>query len=514
MGVGSGEKALLYSGLELTEAAEMLTALEQAGIDAEQADGGATIRVPADQVDSARMLLAQEGLPTSGSVGYEIFDSQDGFGATQFVQNVNRVRALEGELARTIRSLEGVSSARVHLALPERRLFNNDAEAAKASVWIELRQGDLAARHARAIRNLVANAVPGLQSSNVTILDQEGRLLARGEEGGDEAAYSALADERKMEVEERLRRNVVSLIESVVGRGGVEVQVTADVNFDRITESSEIFDPNGQVVRSTSTIEEDSNESDATRNGAASASAAIPDGTGSTDGAGSSQAAARRTEETINYEVSRTTRTEVREAGAIQRISLAIAVDGVTGVDDAGAETWTPRTPEELERIEALAKSAIGFDEARGDKVEIANIRFARAPAPLSATGAPSAFQFDKNDIMRGAELGVLVVVAAMIIFLVARPLLKTLPGGGGFALAGGGAGGGGSVGGGSGDGELLSLTGGQGPGGLMSAEEKIDVAQIEGKVRASSVRKVAEIVDAHPEDSVAILRTWLHGAS
>lgn len=513
MGVGRNEKALLYSGLELSEAAEMLTTLEQAGIQAEQADGGATIRVPANQVDSARMLLAQEGLPSAGSVGYEIFDSQDGFGATQFVQNVNRVRALEGELARTIRSLEGVSSARVHLALPERRLFDNNAETPKASVWIELRQGDLAARHARAIRNLVANAVPGLASSNVTILDQEGRLLARGEEGDEGAAYSALAEERKTEIENRLRANVVSLIESVVGRGAVEVQVTADVNFDRVTESSETFDPNGQVVRSTSTIEEDSNETDAMRDGAASVSAAIPDGSATTENGGSSQAAARRTEETINYEVSRITRTEVREAGAVRRISVAVAVDGVAGVDEAGAPTWTPRTPEELERIEALAKSAIGFDEARGDKVEIANVRFARTPAPPEASGAPSPLQFDKNDIMRGAELGVLMIVAAMIIFLVARPLLKALPGGGsGGGLAFAGAGGGSSMSGGDGEPhQMLSLTGGQG--GPMSADEKIDVAQIEGKVRASSVRKVAEIVDAHPEDSVAILRTWLHGS-
>jgi flagellar M-ring protein FliF len=491
----------------------MAEQLQQAGIAYEYADGGSTIRVDAAQVDSARMLLAQEGLPTSGSVGYEIFDSQDGFGATQFVQNVNRVRALEGELARTISSLEGVSSARVHLALPERRLFDNNAETPKASIWIDLRQADLAARHARTIRNLVAGAVPGLSSSNVTILDQEGRLLARGEDGDEDSAYSMLADERKAEIEDRLRRNVTALIESVVGRGAVQVQVTADVNFDRITESTESFDPNGQVVRSTSTVEENSNETDGARDGATSASAAIPDGSSSTDAVGSSQAAARRTEETINYEVSRTTRTEVREAGAIRRVSVAIAVDGVTSVDDAGVETWTPRTPEEIERITALAKSAIGFDEARGDKVEIANVRFARLPVPPSATGAPSPFQFDKNDIMRGAELGVMMIVAAMIIFLVARPLLKTLPGGagGGLALAGAGAGGGSAGVGPDGEPQLLSLTGGQG--GPLSAEEKIDVAQIEGKVRASSVRKVAEIVDAHPEDSVAILRTWLHGS-
>lgn len=517
MGIGRGDKAQLYAGLEISEAGEMTAQLDQAGIPYELAGGGTTILVSPDRIAEARMMLAQEGLPTSGTMGYEIFDNQDGFGATQFVQNVNKVRALEGELARTIMGIEGVSDARVHLALPERRLFDQDDESAKASVWVELREGDLAARHARAIRNLVANAVPGLQSGNVTILDQEGRLLARGEPGEDEGAYSLAAEERRAEVEERLRRNVVELIESVVGQGAVEVRVSAEVNFDRVSETSEIFDPNGQVVRSTSTIEEDTAENDRLRDGAASASAAIPDATVTDEQGRTSSANATRTEETINYEVSRTTRTEVHEAGEVQRVSVAVAVDGVTSVNEAGETVWTPRSAEELEQIAALARRAIGFNEQRGDAVEVANVRFAREPVPPAAVGAPSPFQFDKNDIMRGAELLVLTLVAGMIIFLVARPLLKTLPlGGTALAYAGGGGA----------DTSTLSLTGGRGgadlvpgmpghaslPGPMGGGDEKIDVAQIEGKVRSSSVRKVAEIVEAHPEDSVAILRTWLHG--
>lgn len=514
MGLGRPQKALLFSGLEMTEAAEMAARLEQSGLDYEFSAGGTAIMVDKNHVLDARMMLSAEGMPASGSVGYEIFDSQDGFGATQFVQNVNRVRALEGELARTIRSLDGVASARVHLALPERRLFDRSGEEAKASVWIELRQDDLAARHARAIRNLVAGAVPGLKTGQVTILDSEGRLLSRGEEGDD--PFFAAAEERRTEIEERLRRRLVSLIEAAVGRGGVEVQVAVEVDNNRITESSELFDPESQVVVSTVTSEENSDESDRERAGAASASASIPDGTSDSADSTTSQAVSRRSQETINYEVSHTSRTEIKEAGAIERISVAIAVDGVTMTAEDGTVSWTPRSDEELARIEALAKSAIGFTETRGDTVEVANVRFARLPAPTEATGAPGAFSFNKDDIMRGAELFVLIIVAAMIIFLVARPLISGIPaaaGGGVPALAGAAAGGGAvsveqadtltltSVGGGSGAGPALP----------SPKEDGIDVAQIQGQVRASSVRKVAEIVEKHPEDSVSILRTWLH---
>jgi flagellar M-ring protein FliF len=518
LGIGGPSRQLLFSGLEMAEATEMAQRLDQSGVGYEFSAGGTAILVDADRVLEARMMLTAEGLPTTGSVGYEVFDRQDGFGATQFVQNVNRVRALEGELARTIRSLDGVSSARVHLALPERRLFDRAAEQPKASVWIALRQSDLAGRHARAIRNLIAGAVPGMSASAVTILDEEGRLLARGDNGGEDAGSMAL-EERRAEIEDRLRRRVVDLIESVVGRGSVEVQVSAVVNLDRVTESSELYDPSGQVVRSTTTIEENSNESDRERDGAVSASAAIPDGT-TTDAEGrTSQAATVRTEETINYEVSRTMRTEVRESGEIQRVSVAVAVDGVTTVNDAGEASWEPRSAEELERIEALAKTAIGFDERRGDAVEVANVRFARAPVPAAATGAPSPFQFDKNDILRGAELLVLTIVAAMIIFLVARPLLKAIPAGAPGVLAIAGAPSGAANSAAIAESETLSLTGGKSdePQKVKQSlpppeDERINVAQIEGAVRASSVRKVAEIVEAHPEDSVAILRTWLHG--
>jgi len=511
MGLGRPERALLFSGLEMVEATQMATRLDQASIPYEFSAGGTAILVDKDQVLSARMMLTAEGLPASGSVGYEIFDSSDGFGATQFVQNINRVRALEGELARTIRALDGISAARVHLALPERRLFDRNSSDATASVWIDLRQEDLGSRHARAIRNLIAGAVPGLNAGQVTILDSEGRLLSRGSAGDD--AYSLSLEERSSNIEERLRSRLVALIENVVGRGGVDVQVSAQIDLNRITESSETYDPSGQVARSITTIEENSDETDSELAGGASASNAIPGDSSADSDSAASRAASNRSEETIQYELSRTTRTEIHEAGAIERISVAIVVDGTTTVAEDGTVDWQPRSEEELARIEALARSAIGFNAQRGDTIEVANMQFSRTPPPLTATIAPGDFSFDKNDIMRGAELFVLIIVAAMIIFLVARPLVQGLPAGAGgpaLAMAGGG---GGVVLPTSDDVTLSSVGGGSGASAALPppSDDGIDVAQITGQVRASSVRKVAEIVESHPEESVSILRTWLH---
>ncbi|MGD2132884.1 MAG: flagellar basal-body MS-ring/collar protein FliF [Maricaulaceae bacterium] len=518
MGVGGTSRELLYSGLDMGEASEMQQQLAQAGFDVAYANGGSALMVEKGRALEARMILAAEGLPTSGSIGYEIFDTQDSFGTTQFVQNINSVRALQGELARSIQSLDGIASARVHLALPERRLFNRDAEAPKASVWVDLRQGELAARHARAIRNGVSSAVPGLSPSRVTILDQEGRVLARAEDGDEDAVYAMANEERRSGFEDRVRRQLVALIEPIVGPGAVEVQVSAEMDFNRVSETSTRYDPNGQVVVGTTTIERSANDLDREPDGAVSASNAIPGGEEPAGDTPTSQSASTQTEETINYENSVTTRTQIFEAGQIERISVAIAVDGATSVDEEGAVTWTPRSDEEMARIQALAMRAIGYDEARGDALEVANVRFSRLPPPTEASPAPSPFSFGKDDIMRGAELFVLTIVAAMIIFLVARPLVKSIPGGGGgpqLALAGAGAGapaGAASI-------EMsedltLSQSGdGKGQAALPAPAEDdtISVAQIDGKVRASSVRKVAEIVESHPDETVSILRTWLH---
>src|ERR1700749_813858 len=225
-------KALLYSNLDLKEAGQITQALDQGGIKYEVKGDGSTIMVPRDKVAATRIMLSSKGLPTSGSVGYEIFDTASPLGQTDFIQNLNRQRALEGELARTIRSLQGVNSARVHLVLPRRQLFESEGEQPTASVVIGVGAHSLGADQVNAVRNLIAGAVPNLKSDKVTVVDERGKLLA-GMDDGDGA--NSTADTARNDTEERMRKTIKDLVEGVVGAGKARVQVTADLERNRVT---------------------------------------------------------------------------------------------------------------------------------------------------------------------------------------------------------------------------------------------------------------------------------------
>ena len=276
--MGAEPQALLYANLDLKEASQITAALDQGGVKYEVKGDGSTIMVPRDKVASTRLMLASKGLPTSGSVGYEIFDNANALGQTDFVQNLNRQRALEGELARTIQSLRGVTSARVHLVMPKHQLFDDeDAASPTASIVVGLAGGgDLTADQVRSIRNLVAGAVPNLKPDRVTVVDETGKMLAAGSPDGDASLDSQAASDRKSQIEDHIRRAVKDVVEGVVGAGKARVQVTADLDLTQLTEQKETFDPDGQVVRSTTTAAEKSNQADAANGGATGAAANIP----------------------------------------------------------------------------------------------------------------------------------------------------------------------------------------------------------------------------------------------
>lgn len=501
--VGGEEKALLFSGVEMAEAGEIASRLDAANIPYELKGDGTTIMVPRSKVLSARLMLSEDGLPSRGSVGYEIFDRQDVLGATQFQQNINRLRALEGELARTIASIRGVESARVHLVLPERQLFAQEREQPSASIVLKV-GGDLSAGQVRAVRNLVASAVPGLSANRVTIADDGGRLLAAADGGDDGVAAAEAVDERKAGIEERLRKEVQAIVESIVGNGAARVQVAADVDFNRLTSTSQTFDPEGRVVRETNSSEEKTTGGSG-GGGASSATRNLPDGATEGDSGGGGEGS-ERTEEQVRYEISNKTTTEIVEGGRIKKLSVAVAVDGVTTPGADGAEaTWAPRDAADLERITALVKSAVGFDEARGDKVEVVNLRFARSPEAGATAEKASMFSFGKDDIMRGAEIIAALIAAFGVIFFVLRPLVSGLirPSGGAPALAAGGA-----------APALGPPSAGAlpapGSGGGNAGEAGLDVARISGQVNQSSVKRVAEVIEQNPDESAQILRTWL----
>jgi len=502
-------KSLLYSNLDLKEAGSITQALDQAGVKYEVKGDGSTIMVGRDKVASTRLMLSAKGLPTAGSVGYEIFDNANAMGQTDFVQQLNRQRALEGELARTIGALEGITSTRVHLVLPKRQLFEEEASPPSASVSIGVGGREPSAEQVRAIQNLVAGAVPDMKPARVVVVDQHARTLSGSDDGME------MANGRKNEVENRIEGQVRKLLESIVGPGKARVNVTADLDLARVTVQQETFDPDGQVVRSESTTEEKATEKQQDGSGQASVAANIPAGAPAGDTAGTSSNN-DHTDSTTNYEISKTTRTEIQEPGTVKRLAVAVAVDGVTAMGKDGKPgAYTPRSAEEMARIEQLVRTAVGFNQDRGDQVTVVNQRFTAVDSPEGVQAANPLMGFDKNDIMRAVELGILAVVAVMIMLFIVRPLLRgaATPGGGGgqMMVAGGGAPGQYSPAGGQ---QLIGVDPATGqPLALPHGEldQKIDIARIEGQVKASSVKRVSEFVDKHPEESVAILRSWVH---
>lgn len=502
LNVGGEPKALLYSNLDLKEAGQITQALDQAGVKYEIKGDGSTIMVPREKVASTRIMLSTKGMPTSGSVGYEIFDTASPLGQTDFIQNLNRQRALEGELARTIRSLQGVSSARVHLVLPRRQLFESEGEQPSASVVIGVAGRQPSADQVASVRNLIAGAVPNLKPDRVTVVDERGKLLAGV---GDGDGQGSAGETARNDTEERMRKTIKDLVEGVVGAGKARVQVTADLERNRVTVQEEKYDPDGQVVRSTQTTGENAKQSQANSNGVSSA-ANIPGGASGNSEPGNTSDTARQ-EETTNYEISHTTRTEVQEPGQIKRLSVAVAVDGVTTLGPKGKLNYAPRSADEMKRIEELVRSAVGYTATRGDQISVINVRFDHGDEEGTTAGLPAMLNFDKNDMMRAAQLVVLLVMAAMVVFFVVRPLLTTASGGAVTAmplLAGAG----------TSSAALprpdqpIGMTTGQQP---VTADQRIEIAKIEGQVKVSSVKKVSEFVDDHPEESVSILRAWLH---
>ena len=343
--IGAPSMGVLYAGLSYGEAQPVIERLEQDGVEHTLRDGGTelTILAPRDQISQLRLSLAADGLSVGGGVGYELFDDNQTLGATSFQQNINRLRALEGELARTLSSINGVRTARVHLVLPERELFARDKQTASASIVIDA-PGGVDNRTVRAMVNLAASAVPELSPSHVTILDARGQLLASGAGDDSADAMAASIEEKKIAAEARIRREVESLVGRIVGAENVRVEIAADMDFSRITESSEIVDPDSQTVLSSTTVEETASSLDPNRARGVSVANSLPGGQAFDASNAPATSSTQRTEETTNYEVTKTMRNAVREEGlVIKRLSVAVALNGLAQTAADGTVSYTPR---------------------------------------------------------------------------------------------------------------------------------------------------------------------------
>jgi len=504
----------LFTDLSLEDSSAIIKDLERQAIPYEVRNDGAIILVPQDKVMRLRMKLAEGGLPKGGGVGYEIFDKSDTLGTTSFVQNINHLRALEGELSRTIRAIDRVQAARVHLVIPERPLFARDKAEPSASIVLKVR-GALEMQQVRAIRHLVATAVNGLKPHRVSIVDETGRLLADGTANDNDGLGTGVsADERQIALERRLRDQIESIVTSVVGAGRARVNVSASFDFNRITQTSDRFDPDGRVLRSSQTREESSGTAE--NQGQVTVGNELPGANQQNQQATREQS--KKSEEIANYEISRTTKTEVIEGGRVHRLAVAVLVDGIYAKNDKGELVYQDRPKEELDRIATLVRSAVGLDTKRGDQLEVVNLRFAETPVvPLNEpTGMFSFLQFTKDDVMRGVELLVMAILGIVVVLLVVRPLVRRIITPEGAVQATAAAQDSGAVAQiASGDASALAspldtalpVIGNQ-------TVKMIDIAQVKGQVHAQSVQKVGELADANPNETVSIIRQWMSDAA
>ena len=499
--VTTPQMTTLFTDLSTEDSSAIIKDLERQAIPFELRNEGAVIMVPKDRVTRLRMKLAEGGMPKGGGVGYEIFDKSDALGTTSFVQNINHLRALEGELARTIRAIDRIQAARVHLVLPERPLFSRETPEPSASIVVRVR-GSLEQQQIKAIRHLVASAVSGLKPQRVSIVDEAGQLLADGEAGDNE---NVAGDERRNAFEKRLRNEVEAIVSSVVGAGRAQVQLSADFDYNRITQTSDKFDPEGRVLLSSQTREESSATAD--NSGQVTVNNELP-GNQRPDGASTAKDQSKKTEETNNYEISHTTKTEVTEAGRVNRISVAVLVDGAYTKNEKGEMVYQERGKDQLDRIATLVRSAIGFDQKRGDQVEVVNLKFAESPAvpPIAEpSGLLGMLQFTKDDVMYVIELGVMMLLSLVVLFMVIRPLVKRILTSDAIPAL-------------TGDDAVPALTDASAAAGSTGQSlvpgaaglNQIDVAQVQGQVHAQTVHRVGELAERNPNETANIVRQWL----
>jgi flagellar M-ring protein FliF len=510
----SPNMALLYSDLSPSDGGAIVQQLDQQKIPYKASPDGTRIEVPADQVGRLRMMLAQQGMPSGGSVGNEIFNQPEGLGTTAFMQNVQQLRAKEGELVRSIQTLQPVMNARVHLVLPKRELFARQAQTPTAGVVLKLRPGtQLSKEQVLAIQTLVAAGVPQMEPANVSIIDDKGKLLSRNARADSPEAMAATAEERRLAREQELTATIEELLGRSVGHGKVQARVSVEMDFDRVTTNSEIYDPDSQVARGTQSVTENSESKNQDGVDPVTVAANLPNGDANNSATGGSSEKKNRTEETTNYEINKTVKVHERESGLVRRLSVAVLVDGNYTTAEDGTRTYQPRSQEELAQLQRLVQSAVGVDPSRGDVVEVVNMQFARPDDELAGMDE-TILGIPKEDVLRIAETLILAIVAILVILLVIKPLITRaldrtpqleeepdllsdgsgmpqLAGPGGGALA-----------------RELAMEAAQAN---EELEQMIDINRVDGRVRASSLRKVGEIVEKHPEEAVSIIRNWLY---
>lgn len=501
--VGKTEMAVLFNELDPADTKKIIAQLDEQNVQYKLLKNGTEIQVPVADALKLRVQLA-ETVGAGSVVGYEIFDKTQSPGVGQDVINLQMLRALEGELARTIKAIEHVKGARVHLVLPRREMFSREEQKPSASVIVKMDEKQkLSAKQVEAVQKLVAAAVPKMETKNVSILDTRGTLLTKNF-ADDEQMEISNNEEMRRDYEARLTRAVQALLEQSVGHDKVRVSVSLEMDFDQLVVNKETYDPDQQVLRSSTTIEENAKTDE--KEPIVSVQQNLPN---AENKANQVTSQSNRTEETVNYEISKQTVSQVRKQGVIKRISVAVIVDGNYKILPNGTREFIPRDEKEMDLLAALTRSAVGFDANRGDTVEVVNLPFFNPEDVLRQEDPILFIGFTKAEIMKMVEgLGV-ALVSVLVILLVVRPLVvkafeqadeTTEQEEENLLMAGQSA-------------DMPQITG---PASMAlteneQLEELIDIAKVEGRVKASSIRKIGEIIDQHPQEAVNIIRSWLY---
>ena len=518
-GGASPHMALLYGDLDVRDAGQIADALDKAHIEHQIGGANDEILVPADQVPAARLLLAKSNLPSGGSVGYEIFDRSSSLTATQFEQTINETRALEGELTRSIQLINGVRGARVHIVLSHREPFASEQQAAQASVLLSMIGSQrLDPEGVQAVLNLVAAAVPGLKAHNIAIIDSRGDVLARAGQPTGALGAAGTVDDLRQATELRLDRAVEEMLEPAIGADHVRAEAAVTMDVDQVQETKESYDPDQQVLRSQQTTSDKSRSTQTPQT--TSVANNLPNANA---GAAQSGTQDDKQDEVSNYEIGKTVRTVVQDQPRIARISLAVMVDGVTSIGPDRNPSWKPRSKADLDQIATLVKSAIGFDAKRGDTVSVVSMPFALPSIDTAPSGPAGLFglRMTRDDMMQLGQTGLLGLFVLLALLFVVRPMVLrlTAPGAalaaaqmsGAIASTAGAvlsfdSGGRAALNGPQPTGTGLSLLGPP----ALTDESMVSIANIDGRLRASSIRQIVDLVSSHPEESLSILRGWL----
>ena len=434
---------ILLTKVSNSEIAQIVQSLQSAGIPYKTDTGSGSVSVPAANLSEARLKLAGEGLPAEG--GFAALTKDTGYGTSQLMETTKYHYALELELAKTIATLESVAAARVHLAIPEQSAFIRDKRKASASVLVQLKTGRrLESEQVTSIINLIASSVPSMEATDVTVIDQQGRLLS-SPQGDDDFALRDKQYEFAHRLEETYTQRIEQLLAPLVGSGNVRAQVVADVALSITEESREQYNPQSQVVRSEQTSEQLSRTNGevqgipgaltnqppeagmvAAPNAATNQAAGQSSSAAATDSASTSNAGNSTKESTRNYEIDRTLAYTKQLPGQLKRLSVAVLVDNIKTTDADGKVTTTPMTPEQLENMTKLVKDAVGYDEKRGDSVNVVNSAFRPTEAQV-AEELQSVPLWERAWVRDVAKLLAGMTVLLVLILSVIKPLIRSL---------------------------------------------------------------------------------------